>query len=322
MAAPPFHRALVIRGGALGDFLLTLPVLHALREAAPEGRLEVLAYPGVAALARAAGMVDDVRSIEYGPLAGFFTRGGVLDPSLKAYFGSFDLVLSYLYDPDDIFAGNLREAGVSRILAGPHRPGEGSHAIDQLAAPLARLGLPLAGRAVELGLSPDARPEYPLIAVHPGSGSAAKNWPPERWQALVEELLRREITARLAIVGGEADGESLAPLRELTGHRRVEWWESLPLPQLASRLAGARVYVGHDTGVSHLAAAVGTPSLLLFGPTDPGVWAPPHAHVRILRSPEGQLAALPLSGVLAALRPLLSSARLASGGPPPEDAPR
>jgi len=110
----PFQRALVARGGAIGDFLLTLPVLNSLRVSAPSSRLEVLAYPGIAALAKASGLVDQVRSIEYGPLAGFFARGAVPDPGLRQYFASFDLVVSYLYDPDGILAENLRaQAGVN-----------------------------------------------------------------------------------------------------------------------------------------------------------------------------------------------------------------
>jgi heptosyltransferase-2 len=112
----PFQRALVVRGGALGDFLLTLPVLHALRACAPASRLEVLAYPAIASLARNSGLVDQVRSIEYGPLAGFFTRGATLDPELQKYFGAFDLVISYLYDPDGIFAENLRASGARRLV--------------------------------------------------------------------------------------------------------------------------------------------------------------------------------------------------------------
>ena len=141
MTVAPFQRALVVRGGALGDFLLTLPVLHALRSSAPDSRLEVLAYPGIASLARTSGLVDQVRSIEYGPLAGFFTRGATLDPELQKYFGSFDLVVSYLYDPDGIFAENLRASGVKRLVEGPPRVTGTSHAIDQLAAPLSALGL-------------------------------------------------------------------------------------------------------------------------------------------------------------------------------------
>lgn len=310
MAGEVFRRALVIRGGALGDFLLTLPVLQALREAAPGARLEVLAYPGIAALAVAGGLADAARAIEYGPLAGFFTRGAVLEPQLRGYFASFDLVLSYLYDPDGIFADNLRASGVERLVQGPPRPTGGAHAIDQLAAPLAGLGVPLAGRAVRFGGSRDAA--RPLVAIHPGSGSAAKNWPAARWRELAERLLAEHEGMAVAVIGGEADEAALAALRDLGPAARVEWWEHLPLTELAARLGTAAFYAGHDTGISHLAAAAGTPSLLLFGPTDPGVWAPPHDHVRVLRAPGDRLEDLGVDNVLTAARRGLA-ARLASG---------
>ena len=321
MSDTPFHRALIVRGGALGDFLLTLPVLHALRVSAPTSRLEVLAYPGIAAVARASGLIDGVRSIEYGPLAGFFTRGAVLDPQLADYFRSFDLVLSYLYDPDGIFADNLREAGVLRLVQGPPRIGGASHAIDQLASPLAALGIPLAGRSTRLALETSPH-EKPTIVLHPGSGSASKNWPALRWRELAASLLASHPDAQLAIVGGEADAAALNSLRNLEADPRVVFWENLPLEILAANLAASTVYTGHDTGVSHLAAAAGTPSLLLFGPTDPGVWAPPHEHVRVLRAPEGKLEALPVSTVMSALRPLLGTVQLASKAGTSENPPR
>lgn len=318
MSDAPFHRALVVRGGALGDFLLTLPVLNALRVSAPSSRLEVLAYPGIAAVARASGLVDGVRSIEYGPLAGFFTRGAVLDPGLADYFRSFDLVLSYLYDPDVIFADNLRAVGVQRLVQGPPRIGGASHAIDQLASPLAALGIPLACRSTQLALQTSPH-EQATIVLHPGSGSASKNWPALRWRELTAGLLEAQPDARIAIVGGEADATVLNMLRDFEANPRVVFWENLPLEVLAARLAASAVYAGHDTGVSHLAAAAGTPSLLLFGPTDPGVWAPPHDHVRVLRAPEGKLEELPASTVMAALRPLLGTVRLASKAGPIEN---
>jgi heptosyltransferase-2 len=308
----PFQRALVVRGGALGDFLLTLPVLHALRTCAPASRLEVLAYPGIASLARTSGLVDHVRSIEYGPLAGFFTRGATLDPELQKCFGSFDLVVSYLYDPDGIFAENLRTSGVKRLVEGPSRVTGTSHAIDQLAAPLATLGIPLAGRSTRLAVASAAETRTTL-ALHPGSGSPAKNWPTNCWHELAERLLEAQPEIRIAIVGGEADAAALQSMRSLTAIARVSFWENLPLETLASRLAGSALYAGHDTGISHLAAAAGTPCLLLFGPTDPGVWAPPHDHVRVLRAPAGKLEELSVSTVVSALRPMLGTLQLASG---------
>ena len=321
MSDAPFHRALVVRGGALGDFLLTLPVLHALRVSASSSRIEVLAYPGIAAVAHASGLADAVRSIEYGPLAGFFTRGAVLDPELADYLRSFDLVLSYLYDPDGIFAENLRAAGVRRLVQGPPRIGSASHAIDQLAAPLAALGIPLAGRSTRLSLETTLHPQATIV-LHPGSGSTSKNWPALCWRELAQGLLEMQADARLAIVGGEADAAALNVLRDLEADPRVVFWENLPLEVLAARLATSAVYAGHDTGISHLAATAGTPSLLLFGPTDPGVWAPPHDHVRVLRAPEGKLEQLPVSTVMAALRPLLGTVQLASKAGASENPPR
>jgi len=304
-----FERALVIRGGALGDFLLTLPVLHSLRGSG--SRVGLLAYPSYASLARSAGWADDTRSIECGPLAGFFARDTVQDPAMREYFASHDLVLSYLYDPDGIFAENMEKAGVRRFLTGRPKISGASHAIDQLAVPLTELGLELSSRAVRLDIAP-APSEAPIIAVHPGSGSPAKNWPTRHWKELVGALLDSESSTRIAVVGGEADRNVLQTLRaELTSERML-WWENLPLPDLAARLGGSIIYLGHDTGVSHLAAAVGTPSLLLFGPTDPGVWAPPHEHVRVIRAPEGDLNMLSVSSVLAAARRLRATAQLAS----------
>lgn len=320
MSGQPFRRALVIRGGALGDFLLTLPVLASLREAAPDSRVEILAYPAVAELARACGLADEARSIEYGGLAGFFARGSVLEPGLRDYFDRFDLVISYLYDPDGIFAENVGACGAARFVQGLHRPRETSHAIDQLAEPLASLGLPLSARAVRLRMKGPAT-ENPVLALHPGSGSPAKNWPAENWRAVAAELLAAHPHARLAIIGGEADAAAVDALRGVGGPGRSEHWENLPLSDLASRLAGTMLYLGHDTGVSHLAAAAGPPCLLLFGPSDPGVWAPPHEGVRILRAAEANLDLLPVLPVLQAARSL-AGPRLAGGVRAADDAGR
>src|SRR5687767_6182695 len=96
-------RILVIRGGAIGDFILTLPALAALRKEFPHTHLEVLGYPHITHLALAGGLVDRVQSIEARALAGFFARHGSLDPQLCEYFATFAVVISYLYDPDEIF---------------------------------------------------------------------------------------------------------------------------------------------------------------------------------------------------------------------------
>src|SRR5512145_2714850 len=96
-------RILVIRGGAIGDFILTLPAIAALRQQFPSVHLEVLGYPHIVQLALAGGLVDRVESIEARALAVFFARHGQLAESLADYFSEFDIIVSYLYDPDEIF---------------------------------------------------------------------------------------------------------------------------------------------------------------------------------------------------------------------------
>jgi heptosyltransferase III len=93
-------KILVIRGGAIGDFILTLPVLAALRRQFPRTHLEVLGYPHIAGLALAGGLVQRVQSIEARSLAGFFARDGALAEDLVDYFSDFDMIISFLYDPD------------------------------------------------------------------------------------------------------------------------------------------------------------------------------------------------------------------------------
>src|SRR6266513_186963 len=135
------NRILVIRGGAIGDFILTLPALKALREAQPEAHIEILGYKHIAALAENRFFAQAVRSIEYGPLASFFAKDGELPSELANYFASFDLIISYLYDPDRIFENNLRRCGVKKLIRGPARIENSEHAARQLARPLEEIGI-------------------------------------------------------------------------------------------------------------------------------------------------------------------------------------
>ena len=136
-------RILVIRGGAIGDFILTLPAIAALRRQFPQAHLEVLGYPHIAQLALVGGLVNRVQSIEAGALAGFFARGGELAENLADYFSEFDLILSYLYDPDAIFQTNVGRCTGAQFIVGPHRVDEAArlHAAKVFLQPLERLAI-------------------------------------------------------------------------------------------------------------------------------------------------------------------------------------
>ena len=288
----------MIRGGAIGDFILTLPAIKLLRDSFPAAHLEILGYQHIVALAQMSGYADATRSIEYGGLSTFFTRDGKLAPELVAYFSSFQQVVSYLFDPDEIFANNLKRAGVRNFLTGSPKVNDQEHAARQLARPLERLALYLEDPAAVIVPNERREIDSSLIAIHPGSGSNAKNWPLERFAELATRWLGAEENRRLLLVGGEADEDRVAQLAAELPSQKISLATNRPLPELAGILQNCALFVGHDSGISHLAAAVGAPSLLLFGPTDPAIWAPANRQVRVLRSPSLALSVIEVLRVL------------------------
>ena len=285
-------KILVVRGGAIGDFILTLPVLSALRANFPRVGLEVLGYPNIACLASAAGLADRVEAIEARSLAGFFARGGDLDPKLVQYFSGFEIIISYLYDPDFIFQTNLALSSRAQFIAGPHRPPADpkAHATDAFLKPLERLAIFGADPIPRLPPKIEAAGAVPretfCLAAHPGSGSEHKNWPEPLWADLLAHLA--EATPwKLLLVGGEAEGTRLARLAAVWPADRVEILQGLALPELATRLRGCDFYLGHDSGITHLAAAVSLPGIVLWGASDREIWQPRGPAMELLHSPDG-----------------------------------
>lgn len=305
-------RILIIRGGAIGDFILTLPAIAALRRQFPAAHLEVLGYPHIAQLALAGGLVNRVQSIEAGALAGFFARGGELAENLVDYFSEFDLIVSYLYDPDEIFRTNVGLCTGAQFIIGPHRADEKVrlHAAKVYLQPLERLAIFDADPVPRLRLALDALSPSPQpasgnpLAVHPGSGSERKNWPEAKWAELLRHLAEAADFDWL-LVGGEAEGGRLQRLAAALPPARTRVAQSLPLADLARRLAGCRAFIGHDSGISHLAAAVGLPGLVLWGDTAEDIWRPPSEKVIVLRHPGG-LVRLPVAEVAEQLRKVLA----------------
>ena len=325
-------RILVIRGGAIGDFVLTLPAIKLLRDAFPNANLEIVGYKHIVALADQRFYAQATRSIEYASFASFFARGAALPAELADYFATFELVVSYLFDPDRVFEQHLEGCGVNIFLAAnPKITGE-THAAVQLALPLRQLDLALSDPAAvlfpsaadrESAASFLARSNAPVVALHPGSGSESKNWPLERWTELGESLLDSGSAPSLVIVGGEADQKQLRSLESVWRGQNVAFAENLPLPELAAVLSRCALFIGHDSGISHIAAAAGAPCVLLFGRTDPAVWAPMNAQVRVLRPASELLTDLQYQEVCDAVHVLMrrnastSSSRASADGEGP-----
>ncbi|MBV8552265.1 MAG: glycosyltransferase family 9 protein [Acidobacteriaceae bacterium] len=268
-------RRLLIRPGAIGDCILGFPALESLKADYTEVWLPSSAVP----LVQFAGAVRSLSSTSI-DLAGL---GGLeMPPRLYESLKSFDSIVSWYGAKREEFRQAIFETGVPCEFHPALPPaGYAGHATDFFAS---QVGAPQ-------GLSPhiEVKPAQcrNSIVIHPFSGGVRKNWPLENYRRLADGLpLKIDWTC--------------GPEEELPGATRFA-----DLASLASWIRGARLYIGNDSGITHLAAAAGCPTLALFGPTNPAVWAPRGRNVRVLHS--RSLTDLTVETVLAAANRLLDS---------------
>jgi len=278
---------------------LTLPVLAALRRRFPSHAVEILGYQRMASLAVAAGLADRVSALESPALAGFFALDGAWPAAAAEYFAGFELIISYVFDPESIFQSNVVRCSTARFLAAPHRPDESGqlHATQFFLRPLEALGINEADPRPRLVLPGPIEPSTePRLALHPGSGSVRKNWPELKWVEFLQELTATTAWHFL-LIGGEAEGERCQRLAATLPPDRVRLAQYLPLVELARAMRSCAAFIGHDSGVTHLAAALDLPGLVLWGPSNEAVWRPLSDRLQIIRDNRG-LDALPVETVL------------------------
>jgi ADP-heptose:LPS heptosyltransferase len=244
---------LVLRPGALGDTLLAVPALRALRRAGSS--VTLAAHAATARLLELLGEVDRGISFEDPSLRWLFTGGIVPEEPVVAWMAP---------------APGL---GRASVLAPSRPPTMDRHCARYLLKTLAPLGIHLTWDDSPLRVAPLASNE---VLVHPGSGSRAKNWPPEHFAALI-----RAVDGPVRLVVGEADVRAADDVDAHVG-RALPRLELPTLEELAARLAGCKAYVGNDSGVSHLAGLCGARTIVLFGPSDPNVWRPIGPRVEVV----------------------------------------
>jgi heptosyltransferase-3 len=303
------NRVLVIFPGALGDLMCMMPALVAISRRHPGASVELMARLELARLVVGRSVVARGHSIdgrEVGELFADEFSGGA-----RRFFGEFDRVYSFFASDDARFRARLVAATDGEVSFHPFRPGGEGHvsagylrAIDEGASRIdARLeptpdDLAAAARV----LAESKCDSLNLIVIFPGSGSPAKNWPADRFAALAAMLAKRSGILRsadsalndtgggqnyrkglCAVILGPAE-TSIEPVFRRAG---VPILKDLDLPTVAAIARHASAFVGNDSGVSHLAAAVGAPGVVIFGPTDPARWRPRgtggDASIRVLR---------------------------------------
>jgi ADP-heptose:LPS heptosyltransferase len=324
------RRILVIHPGALGDVLLALPALAHLGRLLPGGHRTLAAAPRLARLLGGSAWVEHGVDLDGLGLHRLFVE----DPPAGTPGGvaGYDVIVSWLGAGEPAFRARLGRLATSVVVArAAPPPGSATHCSRHLLETLAPLGsvpVPGSSSGLEARLVPveaerlEARiwlrtrglDPGQAVMLHPGAGSAAKAWP--GFPALARRLA--DAAWPLVVAAGPADRAAVAAVMAAGVPRSMvvpEW----PLSRLAALFAEARTLVGNDSGLCHLSAAVGCPTLALFGPTDPRVWAPLGDHVTALggdsRDADDPWAGLTVARVEDAMRTRLGPGRW-PGGPP------
>ncbi len=290
---------LIVHQGALGDFILALPSLETLRRTFPYARTVVMGYPGILELIENRFYADEIVSVDQKGMASFFSSGGTLESALVAFFKRFDLMIVFAKDGEGGLIGNLKQINPGRVLHIPSFPdgGESIHLTDHFRGTFSRYGFSISpepprlylkesdrawGRSywIERGVTDRERAE--AIVIHPGSGSRKKAWPVDRFIDLARDL-QAKFRSKILVILGPAEGPEVERAFQADHAGPFLLAGGFSPIQLASVLEGCRFFIGNDSGVSHLAAALGVPTLAIFGPTDPKVWSPRGRNVVVIR---------------------------------------
>lgn len=319
------ERVVLLRPGALGDALLTVPALALLRQHRPNAQVTLIARRDVLPLVTASRLAGVALPYDLPAWSALFGLDATsADPFTREVINGAHVV-AWMSDTDGSVATNLSSLGAASVVICPSQPlpGDRTHMALRLVQALRPLGVPVpttrdalaellpplrvpeaAVEAVgelwrELGLAETGT----VVALHPGSGGAAKRWPPESFATLAAEI--HVGGAQPLLIEGPQDREVCDAVTR-TAHSRLPVVRDLSVARLAALLCRCSGYVGNDSGVSHLAGLLGLPALVLFGPTDPAVWSPIGPHVLVLRAPDSLLGNLAPVTVASALLDLLT----------------
>jgi hypothetical protein len=236
----------------------------ALRALGAQGPVTLAAQPRIGALLHALGVVEHEVAFDHLGLDALFTEDGA--PRLPAV----ELVVSWFGARDPVFRRRLASLAPGAVMAPSVEAGRPvwEHLLATIGGPAGEWREPIQVPGALRALGEQARlvagghGPPPWLIVHPGAGSASKCWPADAF-ARVITTLAAHARMNVCVHVGPADAEAASALRRYVGDG-VVWLREPSLPALAGVLASAALYVGNDSGVSHLAAALGVPSLVLF----------------------------------------------------------
>lgn len=271
---------LVIHQGALGDFVITFPVLRRLKK--KYGRVDVVCRNQYGQIASDLGLVDQYDSIDRSLWTALYSGGG--QSEIKTIIQSYDHIIVFSFS--EIITESIRcmtNKSVHRVPSRP-APTETVHVADFIMDHLSAGGIitPVSSELEDLsGITRDKPllPPESRIIIHPGSGSPKKNWMLGRF-VHAAQMLKNLGFYPMFITGPAETGMASELTKRLPADVTV--FNCSDIRQVAAILKTAGGYIGNDSGISHLAAAYGIPAVAIFGPSDPKRWSPVGHSVQVV----------------------------------------
>jgi heptosyltransferase-2 len=293
----PGNKILLIHQGAIGDLVLSLPAFYAIRTKFPAAHIEIMGYPHILSLIFKRFYSDEIVSVDRAGVAVLYNENGRINKELQNYFRQFEQAFIFGGKSQALVIQNIQniKKGPDVYFIKTFPENADRHVTDFQLQQLAMHGFENVSRVPEIFLCADDNDRArhflqqqkvditkPLIAVHPGSGSKTKNWPLHNFVSLVKDVYYESGGTFLA-VQGPAEQNTTSELRAALAGIPLIDLQCLDLPLLAAVIYRCGLFVGNDSGITHLAAAAGVPTIAVFGPTDPGVWGPRGRNVYIAR---------------------------------------
>jgi len=277
-------KILLVRTGGLGDAILTLPVVYRIKKINPGVRLHMLGNETMLSVARLTGVFDRFRSIDESGFTGLF-YGSESSDFLRSYFSIFDEVYFFTSVIKENIIHKVVESGAGKCnVLDPRLPKKWNRHIAEHLLTIIDEEKDNSHEPCDYGIkiSGNSKIDQKGTVIHPGSGSPLKKWPIDRYFCIAERLI-----PPVTFILGPAEVESGMGNDIPENRFTVVYPEHIS--ELYSLISGSALYIGNDSGVSHLAALCGITSLVLFGPTSPIIWKPLGKNVTVISSKNGTM---------------------------------
>ena len=295
-----WQTVLIVHPGTLGDVLLSLPAVRMLRQAFASHEIVLMVQPRIGRLLQSCGEVDQTWSIDGSVLSALYCDNPTVRTPIREVLSRTTHVVGWFQDTDKRLANTFRNLGVQQVLLispkantlqSRHMSERYMETLKPWGGHFSRQMIPFSPLKVKGRQYADSQFEdvgyankKKIVLIHPGSGSPHKCLPPEVLGRLVQAVAR-DPEIRVLICEGPNDRDCVKRLLCKTDDKSYGILREKTLEEMSHFLVHADLFLGHDSGLTHLAAALGLPTVVLFGPTDPEQWCPLGEHVVVEKGP-------------------------------------